>query len=145
SKEGGEEIELDDDDSPNNNEEEGRNADEEASEHRSDSVPPDASEIVYEFFIKYYSTLEINAPTRQGVKKEPMLDMVPVRACPVDICKRTISRSLFGSSYEALGLTMKYDYQVEALKRVKQVITKDKLMLFRWMANIIAEDKEDAE
>ncbi|MCE3050499.1 hypothetical protein HAX54_047385 [Datura stramonium] len=50
------------------------------------------SVMVREFYANYYSTLENKAPTRQAVKKEPVLDMVLVRECPVDISERTISR-----------------------------------------------------
>ncbi|MCD7468507.1 hypothetical protein HAX54_006785 [Datura stramonium] len=104
-----------------------------------------SGEMVHEFYTNYYSTLENNALTRKVVKKEQVLDMVWVRACLVDISERTISRFLFGNGYEALVLILEYDYRMEALKKVKQLSTKDKLMHFWWMANIITKAKEDAE
>ncbi|MCE3051853.1 hypothetical protein HAX54_051065, partial [Datura stramonium] len=41
--------------------------------------------------------------------------------------------------------TTEYDYHMEALKETRKLITQDKLMHVRWMANIITKAKEKAE
>ncbi|MCD7462354.1 hypothetical protein HAX54_048344 [Datura stramonium] len=63
----------------------------------------------------------------------------------MDISKRTIPWFLFGSDYEVPTRTLKYDYRIEALKRMKQLSIEDNLMHYWWMENIIVEAKEDAK
>ncbi|MCD7467076.1 hypothetical protein HAX54_004274, partial [Datura stramonium] len=65
--------------------------------HWMDETPGKYSlEMVHEFYINYYCTWENNAPSRQAIKKEPMLDSVRARAISVNIFERTITRVLMG-------------------------------------------------
>ncbi|MCD7455473.1 hypothetical protein HAX54_028275 [Datura stramonium] len=87
-----------------------------------------SGEMVREFYTNYYSTLENKAPKRQAVKKEPVLDMVPIKACSVDISDRTISQFLFGSVYKALVLTTESDMRRMA-KRLTITVRKINMFL----------------
>ncbi|MCD7458896.1 hypothetical protein HAX54_039520 [Datura stramonium] len=90
--------------------------------HWMDETPGTYSmEMVHEFYANYYYTLEENAPSRSVIKKELELDSIWVRAIPVDISERTITRVLMGGDYTMPTSTIE------------------------WMANIIVEDKEEAE
>ncbi|MCE2056121.1 hypothetical protein HAX54_044089 [Datura stramonium] len=102
-------------------------------------------EMVCEFYTNYFNTLENKAPSKNETKKEPMLDSVKVRAIPVDISKLTITRFLVGNGYTVLTQTTKYDNRMEAMKGIKKFNTEDKVMYFKWMEYIIAEDKEGTE
>ncbi|MCD7471824.1 hypothetical protein HAX54_012505 [Datura stramonium] len=59
-----------------------------------------STEMVCEFYVNYYYTLEKKASSKMVIKKEPVLDFVRVRAIPVDILERTITRVLMGGSNE---------------------------------------------
>ncbi|MCE2056029.1 hypothetical protein HAX54_043938 [Datura stramonium] len=63
----------------------------------------------------------------------------------LDISERTITRVLMGGDYKVLTQTTEYDYQIEAMKGIKKLSTKDKVIHFQWMENIIAKDMEGAE
>ncbi|MCD7467309.1 hypothetical protein HAX54_004656 [Datura stramonium] len=77
-------------------------------------------------------------PSRNAIKKEPVLDSVGAGAIPNDISKRTITRVLMSGDYLVPTETTEYDYLMEADKRIKNLRTKDKVLHFRWMANIIS-------
>ncbi|MCD7446938.1 hypothetical protein HAX54_019749 [Datura stramonium] len=102
-------------------------------------------EMVHEFYANYYYTLEKKAPSKNAIKKEPVLDSVRVGAIPNDISKRTITRVLMSGDYTVPTETTEYDYLMEAMKGIKNLRTKDKVLHFQWMANIISKDKEGAE
>ncbi|MCD9645907.1 hypothetical protein HAX54_035263 [Datura stramonium] len=88
---------------------------------------------------------EKNAPSKSVIKKMLVLDSIQVRAILVDISERTINRVLMGGDYTVSIQTTEYDYHMEALKETRKLITQDKLMHVRWMANIITKAKEKAE
>ncbi|MCE2055316.1 hypothetical protein HAX54_042391 [Datura stramonium] len=67
-------------------------------------------EMVYEFYTNYYYTLEKKSYSKKAIKKEPMLDSIRVRAIPVDISDRTITRVLMGGDFTLPTRTTEYDY-----------------------------------
>ncbi|MCD9645355.1 hypothetical protein HAX54_034211 [Datura stramonium] len=101
--------------------------------------------MVSEFYANYYCTLEKKASSKMVIKKDPMHDSVGVRAIPVDISKRTITRVLMGGDFTVLSRTTEYDYRMGAMKGIRKLSTEDKMLHFQWMATIIAEDKEREE
>ncbi|MCD7451964.1 hypothetical protein HAX54_014342, partial [Datura stramonium] len=50
-------------------------------------------EMVREFYENYYCTLEKNAPSKNAIKKDLVIDFVRVRAIPVDISERPSLKS----------------------------------------------------
>ncbi|MCE3051158.1 hypothetical protein HAX54_049013 [Datura stramonium] len=66
--------------------------------------------MVYEFYANYYYTLEKKSPTKNAIKKEPVLDFVRVRAILVDIYEPTITRVLMGGDYIFPTRTTEYDH-----------------------------------
>ncbi|MCD7455870.1 hypothetical protein HAX54_029907, partial [Datura stramonium] len=73
------------------------------------------------------------------------MEMVRVRAIPIDISERTITRILMGGDYTVPIRTTEYDYQMEAMKGIRKLSIEEKVLHFQWMANIIVEDKEGEE
>ncbi|MCD9645686.1 hypothetical protein HAX54_034812, partial [Datura stramonium] len=47
-----------------------------------------------------------------------------------------------GGDYIVLTRTTEYDYLMEAMKGIRKLSTKDKVMHFQWMENIITDDKK---
>ncbi|MCD9638014.1 hypothetical protein HAX54_021624, partial [Datura stramonium] len=68
---------------------------------------------------------ENNAPSRNAINKELVLDSILVRAILVDISKRTITRVLMGGDYTLPTQTTEYDYRMEALKGIRKLSTED--------------------
>ncbi|MCE3216774.1 hypothetical protein HAX54_007997, partial [Datura stramonium] len=72
-------------------------------------------EMVREFYANYYCTLEKKSPSKNVIKKEPVLDSVRVRAIPVNISEWTITRVLMGGDYTVSTRTTEYDHQMETM------------------------------
>ncbi|MCD7449206.1 hypothetical protein HAX54_050644 [Datura stramonium] len=102
-------------------------------------------EMVHEFYTNYYCTLEKKAPSKNVIKKEPVLDSLRVRVIPVDISEKTITRFLMDGDYTVPTQTTEYDYRMEEMKGIRKLSTEDKVMLFQWRTNINSKDKEGSE
>ncbi|MCD9642078.1 hypothetical protein HAX54_028712 [Datura stramonium] len=88
-------------------------------------------EMVCEFYANYYYTLEKKASSKKAIKKEPVLDFVRVRAIPVDISERTITKVLMGGDFTVPTRTTKYNYPMEAMKGIRKLRTEDKVLHFQ--------------
>lgn len=59
------------------------------------------------------------------MKNQPRLDKVILRGAIIDISEKAISKALFGDNFELTSKTPEYDYQMNELKKVKQLSTED--------------------
>ncbi|MCD9646724.1 hypothetical protein HAX54_036878 [Datura stramonium] len=87
-------------------------------------------EMVCEFYANYYCTLEKKAPSKNSIKKELVLDSVRIRAIPVDILERTITRVLMGGDYLVPTRNTEHDYRIEAMKGIRKLSTRTKSCTF---------------
>ncbi|MCE0482069.1 hypothetical protein HAX54_040448, partial [Datura stramonium] len=106
-------------------------------------------EMICKFYTNYYYTLEKKAPSKNVIKKESVLDSVRVRAIPVDISERTITRILMGGDYTVPTRTTEYDYRIEEMKGIRELSNEDKswwsIVRYRLAAtvndNVLSTDK----